>query len=81
MKIFLVGTELFRRTDRQMDMTKLIVAFRNLANAPKNWWTRLSIIKMNNNVLHYEVTVVVVIIIIISISIIIIIANSKGRSV
>jgi hypothetical protein len=24
-------------TDRQTDMTKLIVAFRNFANAPKNW--------------------------------------------
>jgi hypothetical protein len=75
MKIFPVGTELFRRTDRQMDMTKLIVAFRNFANAPKNWWTRLSIIKMNNNVLHYEVTIIIIIIIII------IIADSKGRSV
>jgi hypothetical protein len=33
-----VGAELFHaegRTDRQTDMTKLIVAFRNFANAPK----------------------------------------------
>jgi hypothetical protein len=30
-----VGTELFH-TDVQTDMTKLIVAFRNFANAPKN---------------------------------------------
>jgi hypothetical protein len=25
------------RTDRQTDVTKLIVAFRNLANTPKKW--------------------------------------------
>jgi Fe-S-cluster formation regulator IscX/YfhJ len=38
-----VGAELFheggqadRETDRQTDMTKLIVAFRNFENAPKN---------------------------------------------
>jgi hypothetical protein len=39
MKIRAVGAELFHvdgRTDRQADTTKLIVAFRNLANAPKN---------------------------------------------
>jgi hypothetical protein len=48
MKILPVAVELFhaerrmdRRTDRetadrQTDMTKLIVAFRNIANAPKN---------------------------------------------
>jgi len=38
MKIYLLGTELFhsdRRTDRRKDMTKLTVAFRNYANAPK----------------------------------------------
>ena len=37
MKIGRVGAELFRtniRTDRQTDMTKPIVAFRNIANAP-----------------------------------------------
>ena len=34
MKILPVGAELFR-TDGQTDMTKLIVAFRNFANAPK----------------------------------------------
>ena len=36
-KIRLVGTEMFHadgRTDRQTDMAKLIVAFRNFANAP-----------------------------------------------
>jgi hypothetical protein len=45
MKIRPVGAELFhvdgqtdtdRRTDRQRHMTKLVVAFRNFANAPKN---------------------------------------------
>jgi hypothetical protein len=38
MKIRRVGAELFRedgRTDRQTDMTKLIITFRNFANAPK----------------------------------------------
>jgi hypothetical protein len=39
MKIGPVGAELFHaggRTDEQTDMTKLIVAFRNFANAPEN---------------------------------------------
>ena len=36
MKIRLVGAELFL-ADGQMDMTKLIVAFRNLADEPKNF--------------------------------------------
>jgi len=34
-----MGVELFHadgRTDRQTDMTKLVVAFHNFANAPKN---------------------------------------------
>jgi len=38
MKIHQVGDELFcgdRRTERRKDMTKLTVAFRNFANAPK----------------------------------------------
>jgi hypothetical protein len=35
MKIRSVGAELFH-ADRQADIMKLIVAFRNLANAPKN---------------------------------------------
>ena len=34
-KFHAVGDELFR-TDRRTDMTKLIAAFRNLENAPKN---------------------------------------------
>jgi hypothetical protein len=34
-KIRPVGAELFH-ADRRTDMTKLIVAFRNVANAPKN---------------------------------------------
>jgi hypothetical protein len=39
MKIRLVGAQLFHadgRTDRQTDTTKLIVALRNFANAPKH---------------------------------------------
>jgi hypothetical protein len=36
MKIRPVGAELFD-VDRRTDMTKLTVAFRNSANAPKNW--------------------------------------------
>jgi hypothetical protein len=35
MKIRLVGAELFH-ADGQRDMAKLMVAFRNFANAPKN---------------------------------------------
>jgi len=42
MKIHRVGTDLFMRTDRQtdrlIDVTKLIVVFRNFAKAPDNWW-------------------------------------------
>jgi len=37
-----VKAELFHsdgRTDRPTDMTKLIVAFHNCANAPKNLWS------------------------------------------
>ena len=34
-KILPVGAELFH-ADEQTDMTKLIAAFRNFANAPKN---------------------------------------------
>jgi len=36
MKIRPVGAELFH-TDGRTDMTKLIVVFRNFANAHKNW--------------------------------------------
>ena len=36
MKIRPVGAELLHE-DRRTDMTKLIVAFRNIAKAPKNW--------------------------------------------
>jgi len=45
MKIRLVSVELFytaRKTDRRIDMTKLIVDFRNFANELKN--TKLSLI-------------------------------------
>jgi hypothetical protein len=40
MKIRPLGVELFHvdaLTDRQADVTKLIVAFRNFANAPQKW--------------------------------------------
>jgi Fe-S-cluster formation regulator IscX/YfhJ len=47
MKIRLVGTELFMRTDRYTDMTKLIVVFRNFANAPKNCHEILPITTLN----------------------------------
>jgi hypothetical protein len=39
MKLISLGAELFHedgRTGRRTDMTKLIVAFRNFASAPKN---------------------------------------------
>jgi len=36
MKIRLVGAELFH-ADGQTDVAKVIVAFRNFANAPKNY--------------------------------------------
>ena len=36
MKIRPLGAEMFH-ADRQTDMTKLIVAFRNFANAPTNY--------------------------------------------
>jgi hypothetical protein len=35
MKIYLVGNDLFH-ADGRIDMMKLIVTFRNFANAPKN---------------------------------------------
>jgi hypothetical protein len=38
MKMRPVGAELFH-SDGQTDMTKLIVAFHNVANAPKKWTT------------------------------------------
>jgi len=37
MKIRPVGAELFH-ADKRTDVTKLIVAFRNFANAPKKEW-------------------------------------------
>jgi hypothetical protein len=46
MKVSPVGTELLladRQTDRQTDMTKLIVAFRNFSNMPKN----VSVFRLN----------------------------------
>jgi hypothetical protein len=40
MKIHPVGAELFH-ADGQMDITKLIVALRNFASAPKNKWIKI----------------------------------------
>jgi len=37
-----------RRTDGRTDMTKQIVAFRNFANAPKNWLCFTEVIYLNN---------------------------------
>ena len=39
MKILLVEAELFH-ADGRTDMTKLIIAFRSFANAPKNAWKK-----------------------------------------
>jgi len=44
MKIRAVGAELFHadgQADKETDVMKLIVSFRNFANVPKNsqWWT------------------------------------------
>ena len=36
MKIRRVGAELFHQTDGRTDLTKLIVAFRNFVNEPRN---------------------------------------------
>jgi hypothetical protein len=41
MKIRPVGAELFH-ADGRIDMTKLVVAFRNFANAPKNETSKIS---------------------------------------
>jgi len=47
------------QTDRQTDMTKLIVAFRNFANAPKNYKVRdiNKIIKTKNKNITYTYSV------------------------
>ena len=55
MKIGPVGAELFRtdlRTDGETDMTKLIVAFRNTANAPKIGRTRQA---TDNTIRHIRI--------------------------
>jgi hypothetical protein len=49
MKILPLGAEVFH-ADRQTDMTKLIVAFRNFANAPKHRTSRCT--NRNNFILH-----------------------------
>jgi Fe-S-cluster formation regulator IscX/YfhJ len=58
MKILQVRAELFRadrRTDRQTDMTKLIVAFRNFAKSPKIDQSRVleKVVNIYQNALLY----------------------------
>jgi hypothetical protein len=55
MKILPVGAELFhadsrtdRQVERQTDMTKLTVAFRNFANAPKKYRSYFGICDLDN---------------------------------
>jgi hypothetical protein len=53
MKIRPVGAELFhkdRRKDRQIDMAKLIIAFRNFANAPNKWTTPMTRCQQNGTI-------------------------------
>jgi hypothetical protein len=49
MKIPLVGAEFSVRIGRQTDMTKLTVAFRNFANAPKNEGVNRAVISLITN--------------------------------
>ena len=52
MKIRPVKAEMFHahgQTDRRMDMTKLIVAYRNFANAPKTGVSIISCITIEHN--------------------------------
>ena len=51
MKIRLVIAELFH-TDGRTDMTKLVVAFRDVANAPKNlFWIEINFTKKYQNIM------------------------------
>ena len=61
MKIRLMGAELFHadgrtQTDRQTDTTRLIVAFRTFANAPKNWirWLGLLFVCLRINSISWH---------------------------
>jgi len=47
------------RIDRQTDMTKLIVAFRNFANAPKNAQVSLG---LRLNYVHEEVLILIILV-------------------
>ena len=47
----------FMRTDGQIDMTKLVVAFRNFANAPKNASCYLQIIALSTYTFKPSITV------------------------
>jgi hypothetical protein len=52
MKIRPVGAELFyadRRTEGRTEMTKLIVAFRNFAKAPKNSSEEFTVLRAADN--------------------------------
>ena len=54
LKVRPVGAELFH-ADGQTDMTKLIVAFRNFANAPKNEFCSLELIRRGPAILNVKV--------------------------
>ena len=58
MKIRLVGAEMFladRRTDGQTDTAKVIVAFRNLTNAPQKCTLQYALFCFFFLKLHYSV--------------------------
>jgi hypothetical protein len=58
MKIRIVEAELFHangRTDGQTNMTKVILGFRNFANAPKDG-CRLMKVPLENNILYKHIT-------------------------
>jgi len=58
MKIRLVGAEMFH-AGGQTDMTKLIVAFCNFANAPKN--AQVSLV-LRLNYVHEQVLIIIILV-------------------
>jgi hypothetical protein len=57
MKLRPVGAELFNAEDGRTDVTKLIVAFRNFANAPKEASLARVLLKLNSVALVRERTI------------------------